>query len=392
MNIRLRTRAFATAAFALTSLWACSDAPEPVAPPLDLPRADSYWSNQGNQNPFKVYTQNAYLGGDTGPLFTLDFSDIPAVIAATTTFWNQVQASDIPERAAAIVDEIEAYRPHVAALQEVVRFAVVDARTGGLLGGADILGSIQAEIATRGLPYEVVRVQQNTNITLPLSADAAGLTTALNVTDQDAVLRRTDVVVTSSDKGTFDARVILPTGDEFTRGWIRLTTQWHGVSYNVVATHLEVQAFADKQADQLDELMGVMSDLDGVTILAGDLNSDAAGQPGDPSWTATYGDLRDAGFADAWEDSGQPAYDPGYTCCQATDLLNGSSQLNQRLDLVLVRGAGINTEGRLPGSSQVEIVGDRQADRTPTDGLWPADHAGLMAGLALPSGLNATSN
>ncbi len=43
---------------------------------------------------FTVYTQNVYLGGDTGPIFTIDFSNIPALIAATSLFWAEVQAHE----------------------------------------------------------------------------------------------------------------------------------------------------------------------------------------------------------------------------------------------------------------------------------------------------------
>jgi len=40
----------------------------------------------------------------------------------------------------------------------------------------------------------------------------------------------------------------------------------------------------------------------------------------------------------------------------------------------------------IAGSMTVEIVGVEQEDRTPTNGLWPADHAGLVAALRLPAG------
>ena len=40
--------------------------------------------------------------------------------------------------------------------------------------------------------------------------------------------------------------------------------------------------------------------------------------------------------------------------------------------------------GKIRGSMKVEIVGEGQEDRTPTNGLWPADHAGLVAALKLP--------
>ena len=57
---------------------------------------------------------------------------------------------------------------------------------------------------------------------------------------------------------------------------------------------------------------------------------------------------------------------------QANDVANPISTLDQRLDLVLVAG------GIRPVS--IERVGHLAEDRTPS-GLWPSDHAGLVADL-----------
>ena len=377
---------FRRAALVLAVLWGCSDATAPTLPPVSgLARQDAYWTPGNGIEPFKVFTQNAYLGGDTGPLFGgLDFNDIPAVLAATNTFWTQVQQNDTPGRAAAIVDEIEARRPHLVGLQEAVRFAVVDLTTGQVVGGADILASIAAEIAARGLPYEVARIQENTSSALPLAVGATGITQVLSFTDRVAVLRRTDVVVTGGGQGSYAATFTLGPVT-LKRGWIRLDVDRDGAPVHFVTTHLETQALAPIQAGQAQELLGsVLDGLDGLTILSGDLNSDAAAGPGAPSWTPTYDALKAAGFTDAWEQDGHAAMDVGYTCCQDADLRNGTSALDQRIDFVLLRAArDPAASGRIPGSVQVDIVGEEQADRTGAAGLWPADHAGLMAGMRL---------
>jgi hypothetical protein len=69
--------------------------------------------------------------------------------------------------------------------------------------------------------------------------------------------------------------------------------------------------------------------------------------------------------------------DPGYTCCQNQNLLNFPSTLNTRIDLELLRGA--------IGVDEANLVGDGPSDRTQS-GLWPADHAGLIATLEIPTG------
>ena len=72
--------------------------------------------------------------------------------------------------------------------------------------------------------------------------------------------------------------------------------------------------------------------------------------------------------------------DPGYTCCQAQNLLNTTSSLDQRIDLVLSRG-GV-------GVDDIHLIGDSESDRTPS-GLWPSDHAGVVATLEIPMGSGA---
>lgn len=227
---------------------------------------------------FRVYSQNAYLGGDTDPIFGLDFTDLPAVIAATTTFWDEVRASRIPERAAAIVDEIEESRPHLVGLQEVTRFRVRDLAAGGaVVDGVDMLAAILDEIGRRGLPYELARAQTTTTVTLPLSP-----TRLLETGDQLAVLRRTDVEVADGAQGHYGAAFSLGPVT-LRRGWVRVTVAHEGVPYHFVNTHLETQRLAPVQAAQATELIGsVTAGLDEVTVIAGDLNSDAA-NPGAPS-------------------------------------------------------------------------------------------------------------
>ncbi len=374
----------------LVVLAGCADTSQTTAPILgDLPTAESYWSpGQGNE-PFKVYTQNAYLGGDTGPLFSLDFTDIPAVLGAVNTFWGDVQGSDIPGRAAAIVDELDDKRPHFVGLQEVVQFGVIDMTTGQVIGGADLLAHVLDTIADRGLPYDLVTVQENTRSGLPMEVGATGITKLLTFTDRVAVLKRTDVVVSDQAKGKYEASwTIIPDQLVLERGWIRATTLHDGTPHHFVVTHLETQGLYEPvQRPQANELIGsILKDLDGVTILAGDLNSDAA-NPGAPSWTPTYDAIIADGFTDAWLKYTGGDEGPGYTCCQDPSLENYPSILDERIDFVLVRDSR-KSKGSAGGGMRVEIVGDEESDLTTGTGLWPADHAGLIAGLRMPKGKN----
>ncbi len=66
---------------------------------------------------------------------------------------------------------------------------------------------------------------------------------------------------------------------------------------------------------------------------------------------ATYTGLIASDFTDAWTSRTR-----GLTCCQAADLLNPSSLLSARIDLILFRN-GFEVE-------EVKIVGEKPSDRT----------------------------
>jgi hypothetical protein len=102
-------------------------------------------------------------------------------------------------------------------------------------------------------------------------------------------------------------------------------------------------------------------------ILAGDFNSRADG-----TGTATYATLIGAGFDDTWTATHPGSL--GNTWGHAVDLRNTTVDLTQRLDLVLYRG-DLSAE-------RAVVVGEELADRT-ASGLWPSDHAGVVATLEL---------
>lgn len=367
-----------TAIVLATGVVACDDRIEtPVEPDF------AFEGHRAADRPLLVYTQNVYLGGRTSPIFTIDFSDIPALIAATNVFWGEVQGSDIPSRAEEIVDEIAVQGPHLVTLQEVLRFVLLDASFQPV-GGMDVLTAIEAAIAARGLPYETVIVQEATSSALPLAADAGGVTQWLGFTDRIVTLRRTDVQVVEAVGDLYAA--VIPLGPlDFKRGWTRTTVEHNGLTYHVLNTHLETQQTPPVQAAQAAELQGsVVAGLEGVTVIAGDLNSNAIASPGDPTWTPTYGNLIDAGFVDVWATAPHATPDQGLTCCHPNDLV-GVETFSQRIDFVLVRSSdqGQQRWDRQRGVFRAEIVGDQADDRT-EGGLWPSDHAGLFGEIWLP--------
>lgn len=88
----------------------------------------------------------------------------------------------------------------------------------------------------------------------------------------------------------------------------------------------------------------------------------------DGTGTSTHANTLAAGFRDAWSE--RHPRDPGFTCCQDADPSNLQSLLDQRLDIVFVRG-----DAHVRHAS---VTGDEEGDRR-ADGLWPSDHAGVVA-------------
>lgn len=85
--------------------------------------------------------------------------------------------------------------------------------------------------------------------------------------------------------------------------------------------------------------------------------------------TDTYAVITTAGFVDVW--AKLHAADDGFTNCEALSAIdNPIPSLYERVDLFLTRGAlaaeSISRVGADPGSRTVS-------------GLWPSDHAGIVA-------------
>jgi len=353
------------------------------------------------KDPLTVMSRNLYHGGDIGPVLQVGFSDLELLAETAAGVWAEVQANDFSERAVAIVDEIQAADADIVGLQELALFVSLglNPSTGSfdVTGAIDFRGILEAELANRGLPYSFAAVQDNTQVTVPVAGfDAGGRfipSHLVQMTIRDAVLVRGDLNVESVEQGNYDTVVPLgtdPFGDpiQLSRGWIRVTADVDGVPHHFVNTHLEIQSFSPFQLLQTEELLtNITADLDGVIILMGDFNSDAAALPGAPTWTLTYAEVQAAGFRDIWTEAHPGAAFPGLTCCNASDLRNQEPSFYQRIDFIFVRTPEMKgPHGHLPGVVRARVIGDDPEARTAPNGLWPSDHAGVVADLFWPPG------
>ncbi|MBT8479184.1 MAG: endonuclease/exonuclease/phosphatase family protein [Gemmatimonadetes bacterium] len=359
------------------------------------PDGASFDSGRAGPSVLNVMTWNIYVGADLTQLLAVGgLEDVPCAVFGV---WQDVIATDFPTRAVAIADQIEASRPHVIGLNEVSTFAFTFGSTPDLV----FLDILLAELDSRGLNYDAEATSTNFQVALPIAYTdqcPAAPQDELTYTEYDVVLVRDDVETTGAANGTYAAVLPLPLPGGITlekpSGWAFVDILHKDLPYRVFSTHLEPADIGPctTHPDLLElhyyqalELMGILAASEVPTILTGDLNSDASG-----CTTATYPDLIEAGFVDAWT-LGRPL-GQGFTSNQADDLQNATSELFHRIDFILYRDAFTAAGGNFRGSSHAERVGEEPGDRIASSAtgssvmLWPSDHAGVVAELRIAPG------
>ena len=320
-----------------------------------------------------VMTWNLYLGaGINRVLGASSLADILSQVART---WSMVQATSFPERAVAIAGQIARAGPHLVGLQEVLLFHTQT--PGDFLAGNpapatdvafDFLAILLSELEGRELTYRTVAISPGMDIELPSATGED-----IRMTNREVILARGDVHVSNVREENFDMKVSLPVGGpeglatQILRGWVSVDAMIAGRIIRFVNTHLEMEAFEEVQVGQANELIQELSDVTLPVVLLGDFNSAADG-----STPGTCGNLINAGFVDVWT-LANPGKN-GFTGSQEENLLNATSKLNRRIDRVFTRNGFTAAKAR--------VVGNEQADRT-LSGLWPSDHAGVVALLRL---------
>jgi len=343
----------------------CQDAPGPTPPtrPSDLQQSD-------DGKLVTVMTRNLYVGTTYGPLLSGSVS-IPEGVRLALA---DIDATNFPERAEALANEIAAHDPALVGVQEaaLIRFQqpgdnLTSTPTPATQARYDYLALLLKALADRGRKYTAVAVIQNFDLELP------SFTFDARVTDRDVILARSDVMITAAESHRFAATCVLPLtgvpgGIPLYHGWVAVNAKISGQELRFVSTHLDGDCLAVTsaiQVAQMNELLNALAKRPTPTVLVGDLNSRHDG-----STTPSYANALAAGFADAW-DAANPA-DPGLTYGHAPDLRNPAPLPTQRIDYILTRGRW--------SVENATIVGTDPANRTPS-GLWPSDHFGMVATL-----------
>ena len=318
-----------------------------------------------------VMSRNVYLGANIFQLSQAENQQELVVVAGQ--LYGDVVATDFPTRVEGLAAEIEAHDPALVGLQEVSLYRVQaesDFQDFPLPNAEtvtfDFLQLLLDALEERGLDYYVAASIKNADSELPAVLDPENpeQLSDVRLTDRDVILARGDVSTSNADWSNYEEFARLGAGGfqvPFPRGWVAVDARVDGVELRFVNSHVE--GIMPAHEAQILELVEVTNTMETPLILVGDLNT----QP-DMAETPGYGHIVLNGpFTDVWTEVGEG---DGFTCCVGADLLSETPTFDERIDYVLYRGDDIE-----PISA--EVVGDELADRT--SGLWPSDHAGVVA-------------
>jgi hypothetical protein len=359
---------------------------------------------QAQEGHVKVMTRNLYLGADLGP--ALNASSSNEFIDANGQIVRDVVTNNFAARAKGLAQEILRRRPHLVGLQEVSlwRYGAVDVGAPfSCTGGPDddppygcdfnaetvrydYLRALMRELNKDKRQYRVVANNQEFDFEAP--ADYNGVPGDGNapgandngeendrLTMRDVILARVgqDVKTTRVRTGHFETLFEPVVAGLVTvhviRGWTGVDVQvGNAPKFRFVNTHLE--AFGDPtiRRDQARELVRPGGPARGVlpVILVGDLNSDDDTVVGDDR--LAYQALIQAGFRNRSTD------DPLSCCLNSSIITVGGGgdigDFDHQVDHVLTDSPG-----------RVQLVSSAVTGRSPVNGYWDSDHAGVFSKL-----------
>jgi endonuclease/exonuclease/phosphatase family metal-dependent hydrolase len=336
--------------------------------------------------PVRVMTRNIYIGTDVDVVLKTSTPDSIPILAAQA--FQVLQSTNFPERAVSLAKEIAFTRPHLVGLQEVSKIRLQD--PGDLLDGGttpaeyvlmDYLEIFMATLGAMGLDYQVAAKIENVDVELPMVIPDGSVPVGyhfadVRVTDYDVILARHDVMVSNETEQNYQVNLkIDDLGIELKRGYVAVDAKIGKQTYRFVNTHLEPFYLPVRQA-QLQELLTSLSGENLPVIMVGDFNTQA---PNGETYISVTGN----GFTDTWTENILPFNPEGLTYGHDPNLRNAFPDFWERIDFIFTRDGADGSVFK--NKSLAIVVGDEQFNRTET-GLWPSDHAGVVAQLKLNPG------
>jgi endonuclease/exonuclease/phosphatase family metal-dependent hydrolase len=362
---------------------------------------------KGKAKVVKVMTRNLYLGADLAPAIAA--SGLGAFTEATGQILREVSMNNFPVRARGLAQEIRSKKPDIVGLQEVALWRTgppsleVFLNTGAKPTASEVrfdyLAELLAELnkgssgkgkgkAKGKVHYRVAVSQDEFDFEAPANENGQagdGPNGAIpnaeingRLTMRDVILVRTGAGVTFKhpQSGHFSNLLSVTVSGvslQVTRGWTAIDAKVRGTKpFRFVNTHLE--AFDDAgqvpsiRALQAGELVaaGGPATTKLPVVLLGDLNSDDdTVESGDQQ---AYRALLDAGLRE------RSTNDPLSCCLKSSLLAEGAGgsvgDFDHQVDHVMTRDPKV-----------VKLKTSSVSGRTPVNGFWDSDHAGLFSAL-----------
>src|SRR5271170_2048455 len=356
----------------LLSLLSWLGGPTPAA-------AQSPWKDTDRRD-LRVMTYNVNEGTDF--LQIQAATDVNSFLVAVGQTITQVRGTDPPARMGAVAKQIIDADPTLLSLEEIdewytAPFNPITGTCGTPTLEFDMLQELQDALAAQGAHYTVAEEAQQYAFPPIPGFIPPSTYLCVSVVNHVAILARTDLDPerfqwSNPQSAQYATMLQFPSPIgllPLPLAWVSVDATFDGKRFRYIGTHLESVVPAIREA-QGSELRTGPANTSLPVILAMDSNSQAAPLPQDP----TYMDFIAAGYNDGWAEIFPLV--PGLTCCQDEADNNPVSQLYQRIDLIL-------THGRVTPWG-VTLIGADRRSRLP-DGLWPSDHAALVAAVVVGS-------
>ncbi len=343
------------------------------------------YARADNPRRITLLTQNLYQGTELQHALSAQ-TQMQFVLGVAADYQNVI-ATDFPQRADALAAEIAQAGPALVGLEEVALWRTQFPYNPAALPQTvsyDFLQILLDALAAHGMHYTTVAEQANYDVSGP-GLFSFGLM-GVRLTDRNVILARTDLAtdllqLSNPQQGSYQHIGVIHTlgGPVSINGsWLSVDAKTRGKTFRLITTHL-LGPVLDGSPDpilplQAQEVLDGPASTDLPAIVMGDLNS----TPGDPAHVLFAG----AGFIDEW-DAANPT-DPGFTAFQVRPgISNPVSTLSSRIDDVLARG--------LFAPLDLHLIGADPSART-ASGLWPSDHAGVVATIEIGPQPGLTAN
>jgi len=229
----------------------------------------------------RVMTQNMDEGSDFQEIHA---AQTPAdFFAAVTTIYQNILDTKPEERAAAMASEIQKKHPDLVALHEasILRTRPLFAPPSATMVKMDLITSLLDELKTLGEHYALVTDPHSGISGTRTNLDAEAPSTLgfdVRITDQDAIIARTDIDMqtTAVEVRDFSTVQTIPTrigSIIIPGGWVSLDATIRSQPLRFVSVHLDPGPSTDIQLAQAKELVQTAGATALPIVFGGDFNA-----------------------------------------------------------------------------------------------------------------------